>query len=260
MPSLSLFETPVGPYLVFIINFLFLAELIHSVYANKSRYSFSDTLANFGIFFGVRILESIFLIWEYEGLNFFYHLTPLRITQSFYSIPLIFILSDFIYYWKHRWMHTTKFLWAFHVVHHSSTYLNLTTSYRLNWFQALVNFPFFIPLVLMGIDPVLLLILYSVSAVYQIFVHTETIKKLGILESIFNTPSHHRVHHGKNEKYLNKNFGGVFIIWDKLFGSFQAEEEKPEYGISIPVQSYNPLYLVFHGFIDWWKGQLSYRG
>ncbi len=260
MQTIDLFKTRVGFLLGFCLYGLICFEMAWSYYKKRRVYYWKDTAANLGIFAGVRLIEASLLLLELKGLEFFYARTPLRLSESLLLLPLIFILTDFVYYWKHRFMHTVPALWAFHVVHHSSSFLNFTTSFRLNWFQALINFPFFIPLTLLGITPYTLLFLYSISAVYQFFVHTELVGHLGFLEHIFNTPSHHRVHHGKNTEYLNKNFGGVFIVWDKWFGTFAPEHKTPIYGITTPVESYNPVWLVMQGAIDWIRGKLVYEG
>ncbi|MFO1520162.1 MAG: sterol desaturase family protein [bacterium] len=260
MRAIDVFQTRAGVFLSLTFYVLVCLEVGWSVYAKKKNYHWKDSAANLGIFAGLRVAEAAFLLLELQGLLFLYQKTPWRIPNKPLLLPVIFILTDFVYYWKHRLMHTFRPLWAFHVVHHSSTFFNFTTSFRLNWFQALVNFPFFIPLVLIGIDPFTLLFFYSLSAAYQFFPHTESVGRLGLLEYVFNTPSHHRVHHGKNPEYLNKNFGGVFIIWDKLFGTFAPEKKPPAYGITADLKSNNPIYLVFHGFSDLIRGRLHYRG
>jgi len=260
MKATSLFQTRAGIFIAVLFYGLICLEFAWSQYRKKSNYYWKDSAANLGVLLGSHLSEGAFLLLELYGLQFFYERTPLRMPTTPLLWPLIFVLTDLVYYWKHRLMHTNRLLWAFHVVHHSSPYLNFTTSFRLNWFQALVNFPFFVPLALLGIDPCLLLLFYSVSAVYQFFMHTELVGPLGALEWIFNTPSHHRVHHGKNPEYLDKNFAGVFIFWDKLFGSFAPETVSPVYGITVPVQSHNPAWLVAHGFLDLARNKMDYRG
>ncbi len=260
MKATSLFQTRAGIFIAMAFYGLICLEYAWSRQRGKANYYWKDTAANIGVLVGSHFLDGGFLILEFYGLRFFHERTPLRIPTTPWLWPLIFLLTDFVYYWKHRLMHTQRLLWAFHVVHHSSPYLNFTTSFRLNWLQALVNFPFFVPLALLGIDPGLLLLFYSASAVYQFFMHTELVPSLGPLEKIFNTPSHHRVHHGKNPEYLDKNFAGVFIFWDKLFGTFQPETVPADYGITKPVPSHNPLWLVGHGFLDLVKNKMDYRG
>jgi len=136
------------------------------------------------------------------------------------------------------------------VTHHNSEKYNLSVSFRLGWTQH-IKIIFFIPVALMGFDPVLFFICHQIEVLYQFWIHTEYIRKLPApIEYIFTTPSHHRVHHSKNEKYIDKNFGSTFIIWDRLFGTFQAEEEQADYGITTPINSYNPITLNFHEWRD----------
>jgi sterol desaturase/sphingolipid hydroxylase (fatty acid hydroxylase superfamily) len=160
------------------------------------------------------------------------------------------VLADFIYYWFHRASHLWMPLWAFHHIHHSSTRMNLTYAYRLNWFSALVSPLFFVPLALLGLPSEYIVISYALNLLYQFFLHTEAIGKMGAIEGVIDTPSAHRVHHGSNEIYIDKNFGGVFMWWDKIFKTYQPETEKVIYGIPGNQVSYNPFKLVMQGFIE----------
>ena len=149
--------------------------------------------------------------------------------------------------------HEQRFWWSTHVVHHSSELYNLSVSFRLSWTQNL-KMVFFLPVILMGFHPLVFLIVHQLEVLYQFWLHTELIRKLPKpIEYIFTTPSHHRVHHSTNEKYIDKNYGSTLIIWDRIFGTFQIEEEQPVYGITKPVNSYNPVYLVFHEWIEVFK-------
>jgi hypothetical protein len=153
-------------------------------------------------------------------------------------------------YWSHRLTHVNRFWWATHVTHHNSDKYNLSVAFRLGWTQH-IKFIFFIPVILMGFDPVIFFICHQIEVLYQFWIHTEYIRKLPApIEYIFVTPSHHRVHHSRNKKYLDKNFGSTFIVWDRLFGTFQAEEEPTLYGITTPINSYNPITLNFHEWKD----------
>ena len=131
------------------------------------------------------------------------------------------LLVDFCYYWLHRWNHEIRFLWAFHNVHHSSPEFNLTTNIRLSWFSGLVDWVFFVPPVLLGFDVVQVIASIVIVNLYQAWIHTESIGKLGWLDRVFNTPSTHRVHHGRNREYIDKNYGGILILWDRLFGTYE---------------------------------------
>lgn len=159
---------------------------------------------------------------------------------------LLFALSDISHYGFHYIEHRCRFFWAAHVMHHSSKYYNLSVGLRTplasNFYRLIVQ----APLCLAGFQPAMIITMESLILIYAFLLHTEHIKKLGYFEIIFNTPSHHRVHHGSNEQYIDKNFGTVLIIWDKLFGTFQPEEEKPVYGITSSSSDTNPIAVVSH--------------
>jgi sterol desaturase/sphingolipid hydroxylase (fatty acid hydroxylase superfamily) len=173
----------------------------------------------------------------------FEHLAIFSISTSAWMWIGVFVLYDFFYYWNHRFGHEISLFWAAHVVHHSSEDYNLSTALRQTS-GSFFNFVFFLPLALLGVDPVMLITVGSINLVYQFWVHTQHVGKLGVFEWIFVTPSNHRVHHAQNQIYLDKNYGGVFIIWDRLFGSFQEElnDEKPIYGVRKALNSWNPFY------------------
>ena len=182
-----------------------------------------------------------------------YGITPFKIPHTWWSYIVCIIVLDFCRYWAHRIAHEQRFWWATHVIHHSSETYNWAVSFRLSWVQQL-KVIFFLPVAFIGIDPIVFFICHQIEVLYQFWIHTELIHKLPRpIEYIFTTPSHHRVHHATNKKYIDKNYGSTFIVWDRMFGTFQPEEEKANYGILKPVKSYNPVYLVFHEFIDMTK-------
>ncbi len=160
------------------------------------------------------------------------------------------LLFDFIFYWAHRWGHEVSFFWGAHVVHHSSEEYNLSVALRQPWFHNLIAFFLFLPIPILGIDPITFAAVGGIHTLYQFWIHTKAIGKLGPLEWFFNTPSHHRVHHGINKKYIDRNHGGMLIIWDRLFGTFQAEEEEVLYGITNPLKSWNPTWANFHYYVE----------
>ncbi|TAF63600.1 MAG: fatty acid hydroxylase family protein [Cytophagales bacterium] len=159
-----------------------------------------------------------------------------------------FIGWDFCYYWAHRMSHEINLLWSGHVVHHQSEEYNLSVALRQSWFQGIWTAPFYLPLALIGFDTTTIILVSGLNLIYQYWIHTEMIQKMGILEWVMNTPSHHRVHHGRNPEYIDKNHAGVFIIWDRMFGTFQPEVAKPVYGITTPVASWNPVWANFAHF------------
>jgi alkylglycerol monooxygenase len=172
---------------------------------------------------------------------------------------LLFILTDFVWYWYHRLAHEINILWMAHVVHHQSEDFNYTASARITVFQAFVRTGFWAVLPLLGFPAGMITSLLLVHGLYPFFIHTRLIGKLGVLEYILVTPSHHRVHHASDEKYLDKNYGDVLIIWDKLFGTFKKEEEEPSYGLTKPLKTYSFLWQHFHFAIELWLAVKSKR-
>jgi alkylglycerol monooxygenase len=163
---------------------------------------------------------------------------------------LLFLGVDCAYYWFHRIAHEYNAPWAGHVVHHSSEDYNLAVALRQGTFQGVFSWVFYLPLALVGYPPSWFAAMASFDTLYQFWIHTRAIGKLGPMEWVFNTPSHHRVHHARNPKYLDKNYAGTLIIWDRMFGTFQPEEEEPVYGLTKPLNSWNPLWANLHVWRD----------
>lgn len=174
------------------------------------------------------------------------------IPLNLWTVPLLFLLVEFCYYWFHRVSHRVRWFWCAHVVHHSGEEMNLTTAMRQSMLYSLTGYwLFFTPLMLIGVSPEWTMALYACNLAYQYFVHTEAVDKLpGWFEYVFVTPSHHRAHHGRNPQYIDKNYGGVLILFDRLFGTFEPEGEKVDYGIVRQVHSHNIITLNLHEFID----------
>ncbi|CAM5629711.1 MULTISPECIES: sterol desaturase family protein [Streptomyces] len=171
---------------------------------------------------------------------------------SVWTWVLLFFAEDLAYYAYHRAHHRVRLLWASHVVHHSSVRFNLSTALRQSW-TPMSGLPFWMPLALLGIPPWMILLQQSISLIYQFFLHTERVDRLWRpIELVFNTPSHHRVHHGSNNVYLDRNYGGILIIWDRLFGTFQPEGERVVYGLTKNIDTYNPLRVAFHEYAATW--------
>jgi sterol desaturase/sphingolipid hydroxylase (fatty acid hydroxylase superfamily) len=180
-----------------------------------------------------------------------------------WTILAAFVAVEFVYYWFHRWSHTVRWLWASHAVHHSAAEMTLPAAIRLGWTNLLSGgWLLFVPLILAGFDPRLVVVLLAIDLRYQFFLHTEAIPKLGPLEWVLNTPSHHRVHHASNAALIDRNFGGMVIVFDRLFGTF-AEEPKDEplrYGLVHAVTSTNPFVIVFHEWGRMWRDLISAAG
>lgn len=242
-PDLILYAAP-------ILIALALAEFYFSWKNKKELYEKKDFLASLTIGL-VYILQSLFtkslmfglVLWAYNSISWSIPVNWLT------SIACFFVL-DFCRYWAHRLGHETNLFWATHVTHHNSEKYNLSTSFRLSWTQQ-IKVVFFVPVSLMGFHPLVFLICHQIAVLYQFWIHTELIRTLPKwIRFFFVTPSHHRVHHGKNAHYLDKNYGSTFIIWDRIFGTFQKEDEQAIYGIIEQPKHYNPIKLVFHVWAD----------
>jgi sterol desaturase/sphingolipid hydroxylase (fatty acid hydroxylase superfamily) len=208
-----------------------------------------DTTTSLSMGLGYLVVEAGWKLVTLAAYVEIYDLTPLRLSaHNPLTWVVLFLADDLAYYVYHRTHHEIRILWASHVVHHSSERYNLSTALRQTWtpFTAL---PFWLPLALIGIPPWLILLEQSISLIYQFFLHTERIDKLPrAFEFVFNTPSHHRVHHGSNSIYLDRNYGGILIIWDRMFGSFEPEGERVTYGLTKNLTTYNPLRVAFHEY------------
>lgn len=224
----------------------------------SAQFTWQDTISN-----GVLALlheasdalcASLFIMGIYALI---YDIRLFNIPQTGWSLLLLFVLQDFFYYWFHRGSHRIRWMWASHVVHHSSEKLNLSTAFRQSFTYPISGmWVFWVPVVLIGFEPEQVVLAVLLSLAYQFFVHTQTVGKLGLLEWVFNTPSHHRVHHSRNDAYIDMNYGGVLIIWDRLFGTFIEEDaiNNPcEFGIVRQVSSHNPIYLTLHEWGDMFK-------
>ena len=198
-----------------------------------ASYDVRDTATSLSMGMGnlaINLGWKLVVVAIYSGV---YELTPLRVpSDAWCAWVLLFFADDAVYYWFHRVSHEVRVFWASHVVHHSSQHYNLSTALRQTWVP-MTYFPFWLPLALIGIKPWMIVLQQSISLVYQFGIHTERVGRLWRpLEFVLNTPSHHRVHHGSNEMYLDRNYAGILIIWDRLFGTFQGESEPVRYGLT----------------------------
>jgi len=250
---------PIIIYAAPIMIVLTLMEYAVRVYRMGKSYDGKDAFAAFAVGVGNIITSALFKALLFGLILFFYNLVPWYLPHAWYSYVIAFFAIDFCRYWAHRVAHEQRFWWATHVTHHSSEQYTFTVGFRLSWVQH-IKVIFYIPVALLGVDPFVFFICNQIAVLYQFWIHTELINKMPRpIEWFFVTPSHHRVHHATNDKYLDRNYGSTFIIWDRMFGTFQPEEETPDYGILKPVNSYNPVYLVFHEFIDIFRDLSRYR-
>ena len=229
-------------------------EIAYSIYKKLNYYRFNDSIANLSQGIGSQLVGLFLKTATFFGyLYIFDHWRFYTFPNTFWTWLLLFLGVDFFYYWFHRMSHEVNALWAAHIVHHQSEEYNLTVALRQSWFQGGFSWVFYLPLAFVGFDPIMFLTVSSFNTLYQFWIHTRAIGKMGPLEWIFNTPSHHRVHHGSNKKYIDKNHAGSLIIWDRMFGTFQAEEEEVVYGITKPLASWNPVWANFHYWYDLFK-------
>ncbi|MGJ8563063.1 MAG: sterol desaturase family protein [Alphaproteobacteria bacterium] len=244
----------ISKYAVLVFTALIVIEMIAAKLLGRGRYETKDTFASLAMGAGNSLTTAIgggLLL--YFGLVWAYQFRLIEaISLNWWTLALCFLLQDFAFYWFHRIAHERRWFWASHVVHHSSQHYNLTTALRQTWTGLItLSFVFYLPLALLGFPPLVIIFVSTANLFYQFWIHTELIHKMGPLEWILNTPSHHRVHHATNPKYLDANYAGTLIIWDKMFGTFVPEDanDKPRYGIVKNLSTFNPFMIAFHEWI-----------
>jgi sterol desaturase/sphingolipid hydroxylase (fatty acid hydroxylase superfamily) len=220
-------------------------ESLVSVARRDGRYGWKDTFANVAVGWGNVLVNLGWVLLTYALFSAIYRYAPHHLpTHAIWAWSLLFVLEDLCYYGFHRVSHRSRLLWAAHVVHHSSNRYNLSTAVRQTWTHGLLGWVFWTPLAALGFHPFAIMTMQAFSLIYQFFLHTPYVGDLGPLGWVLNTPAHHRVHHGVNEEYLDKNYGGVLIVWDRLFGTFEPERAPVRYGITKPLVSYNPFVIA----------------
>ncbi|MCF6180746.1 sterol desaturase family protein [Lutibacter sp.] len=250
IPNLILYAIPFFIVSVIVEGFI--------IYKKKpDSYNLKDSIASITMGIGNLVSNLLSKIWVvfifiylYENFRIF------TIPFAWWSWILILFADDFCYYWFHRISHESRFFWASHIVHHSSQKYNLSTALRQTWTGGFFSFIFYLALPILGFHPLMIFTQMSINLLYQYWIHTELIHKMPKwFEAVFNTPSHHRVHHGSNPIYLDRNYAGIFIIWDKLFGTFQPElaNEKVNYGLTTNINTFNPFTIAFHEWISVFK-------
>ncbi len=234
-------------------------EIILTVKVKMKEYEYKDATTSIAMGLGnvlVGLIGKTFVLAIFYLVYNTFHLFD--IPFIWWSWILVLFAEDLTYYWFHRISHENRFFWASHIVHHSSQKYNLSTALRQTWTGTFTSFAFWIPLVLVGFHPVMILFQMSISLLYQYWIHTELIDKLPKwFEFIFNTPSHHRVHHATNPQYLDRNHAGIFIIWDRIFGTFEPEVEKPVYGLTTNIHTFNPIKVAFLEWFGLFKDAFS---
>lgn len=257
MPTPPFDIPPIITYAVPAFVLLIVAEMLYiRLFKRGGRYETKDAATSLAMGLGNRVMG---LLVGGLAVAAYYAVYQFRLFDLGWTWPVLvacFFAEDLAYYWFHRISHERRWFWASHVIHHSSQHYNLTTALRQTWTGALgLTFIFWLPLVWIGFPPLMVLMFSAVSLVYQFWIHTEVIGRMGPLEYLLNTPSHHRVHHATNPRYLDANYAGVLIIWDRLFGTFVAEDdaERPRYGIVSQLGTFNPFRVAFHEWIGIWR-------
>lgn len=234
---------------LYVVALLAVAEFFYVTLTHRRPRDKRETLANLSIWLlnqGIKplLVGGFFLSVLVPASRW----APVTLPVNGWTFALTLLVADFVYYWNHRISHQVRLFWTYHSVHHSSPEYNFSTAIRLPWIGLIGDTVFYVPLVLLGFNPFLMMVAKSIVLLAQVWIHTESIGKLGWFDRIFNSPSNHRVHHGSNTTYLDKNHGGILIIWDRLFGTYQEElsSEPVIYGLTKPIGSYNPWTINFH--------------
>lgn len=231
-------------------------ELLFTKIKHLPYYRFNDAITNLSCGIGSQVIGILIKALTVGSYILIYNYSPWKgkIPTDWWMWILLWLGVDFFYYWFHRMAHEISLLWGSHVVHHQSEEYNLTVALRQAWFQGAFSWVFYLPLAFIGFEPQMFFTIAAINTLYQFWIHTRIIGKMHpVIEFVLNTPSHHRVHHGVNPKYIDKNHGGTFIIFDRLFGTFQEEEEEVVYGITSQPKSWNPLWLNFEYWIQLFK-------
>ncbi len=241
-----------------IVLFLLILEIIFCVRSKNGYYSFQDTITNLGTGIGNQCVNLAVAFFVYKWYGWLYQFAPWQIPPTWYYLILLLLLQDFIFYWFHRIGHTINIFWAAHMPHHSSEEMNLSVGIRASFTQRLFQFLFFDwILVLVGFSPEMVYAMAAVHLLMAYWHHTQVIKKLGWFEKYFVTPSHHRVHHGVNPQYIDKNYSEFLIIWDKIFGTYEEEVEEVCYGITHPPRTWDPIYINFQYWKQLWDDAVA---
>jgi sterol desaturase/sphingolipid hydroxylase (fatty acid hydroxylase superfamily) len=239
-----------SPAFLLLVLLLTLAEALWRKHIARRTYDTGAALASLGVAAGNFVLKPITGAAITAVFLVMHEATPLKLAASDWRVWIAgFVAVEFVYYWFHRWSHAVRWLWASHAVHHSATEMVLPAAIRLGWTSIISGgWLLFVPLVALGLPPVVVAGLLAFNLAYQFLLHTEAVGKLGPLEWVLNTPSHHRVHHAANPAYLDRNFGGVVIVFDRLFGTFAEEraEDPPRYGLVHAMTSRNPFTIALH--------------
>jgi len=232
---------------------LMVVEAIFDAVMRRDLYEPKDTAASLTMGMGNVLVGLFSKALVFALFTWVHRFAMFHIGYQWWAWILAFFADDFSYYWFHRTSHECRFFWASHVVHHSSQRYNLSTALRQTWTGGFTGFIFWLWMPLVGFQPIMIFTMQAISLLYQFWIHTEVVKHMGALESVLNTPSHHRVHHATNPQYIDRNHAGTLIVWDRLFGSFEPEGETCVYGLTANINTFNPVRIAFHEWLDIWR-------
>ena len=234
---------------------LLIVEAVAGTVMQREIYEVKDAAASVTMGLGNLAADLLAKVVQFSILTYLHRFAIFHIGFQWWAWMLLFFGDEFSYYWFHRVSHECRLFWASHVVHHSSQRYNLSTALRQTWTGSFMSFVFWLWLPIVGFAPVMIMAMKAISLLYQFWIHTELVRSLGPLEAVFNTPSHHRVHHGSNPRYIDRNHGGTLIIWDKLFGTFEPENpaDPVRFGLTKNIETYNPVRIAFHEWVEMFR-------
>ena len=234
---------------------LMTVEALAGAAMRREIYEVKDAAASITMGLGNLAADLLAKIMQFTVLTYLRRFAIFHIGLEWWAWLLLFFGDEFSYYWFHRVSHECRLFWASHVVHHSSERYNLSTALRQTWTGSFMSFVFWLWLPIVGFAPAMIMTMKAISLLYQFWIHTELVRSLGPLETVFNTPSHHRVHHGSNPRYIDRNHGGTLIIWDKLFGTFEPENpaDPVRFGLTKNIETYNPVRIAFEEWVDMFR-------
>jgi sterol desaturase/sphingolipid hydroxylase (fatty acid hydroxylase superfamily) len=247
MPDLIQFAIP-----AFVV--LMIAEAVADALLRRDLYEVKDAAASITMGLGNMAVNLVAKTMQFGIFSALYRWRLFNLGAQWWVWAVLFVCDEFSYYWFHRTNHECRLFWASHVVHHSSQRYNLSTALRQSWTGTFYSWIFWMWLPLVGFRPIMVLTMQAISLLYQFWIHTQLVERMGAFELVLNTPSHHRVHHGSNARYIDRNHGGTLIVWDRLFGSFEPEDprERPRYGLTKDIHTYNPVRIALHEWADLW--------
>ena len=248
---------------------LMVAEAVADAVMRRDLYEVKDAAASIMMGLGNVAVNLVAKTMQFAIFSAIYRWRLFNLGTQWWVWGLLFFCDEFSYYWFHRTSHECRLFWASHVVHHSSQRYNLSTALRQSWTGTFYSWIFWMWLPLVGFRPIMVLTMQAISLLYQFWIHTQLVNRMGPFELVLNTPSHHRVHHGSNARYIDRNHGGTLIVWDRIFGSFEPEDanDRPTYGLTKNVHTYNPVRIALHEWADLlrdvrkapgWRNKLRY--